>query len=133
VPGINFSEDDVARAVGLIAPWHNEIVRPLRHVRETLKAGPSPSIAISGALRRKIKTLELQSQRIELARLEYHTSTWWSDRDAWAAIAESTPQIILASQIATLKSPATFLQFEVIRRPTNIRCSDAISVVALDL
>jgi uncharacterized protein (TIGR02444 family) len=116
VRGINLSEDDVERARGLVALWQNEIVRPLRHMRQRLKTGPSPApIAISGALRRKIKTLELQSERIELAWLEYHTSTWWSDGIASAEIAESNLQIILASQTATLKPLAISLQFEVIK------------------
>ena len=54
-----------------VAAWHGEIVRPLRAVRQRMKAGPAhaPSAATE-ALRDALKAVEIGSERIELALLE---------------------------------------------------------------
>jgi len=54
-----------------VQDWHTEIVCPLRSVRRRLKAGPAPApSATSEALRARVKSVELEAERIELAMLE---------------------------------------------------------------
>jgi uncharacterized protein (TIGR02444 family) len=54
-----------------VDPWHRQVVRPLRRVREQLKSGPAPAPnpATTG-LREEIKELEIQAELIELDELE---------------------------------------------------------------
>jgi uncharacterized protein (TIGR02444 family) len=54
-----------------IAAWHDAIVRPLRMIRRTLKSGPLPAPSTATEeLRTRIKAVELESERIQLLRLE---------------------------------------------------------------
>ena len=54
-----------------VATWHNEIVRPLRAVRQRMKTGPAPAPSgATEALRDALKAVEIGSERIELAMLE---------------------------------------------------------------
>lgn len=54
-----------------VTAWHEEIVRPLRAVRQRMKAGPAPApCAATEALRDALKAVEIGSERIELALLE---------------------------------------------------------------
>jgi uncharacterized protein (TIGR02444 family) len=62
---------EMAEAAAKIQDWHAEIVRPLRSVRRRLKSGPSPAPSeISESLRARLKCVELEAERIELATLE---------------------------------------------------------------
>ncbi len=59
--------DTVAATVG---DWHREVVRPLRAVRQRLKAGPAPAPdAATGLLRGKLQKLEIEAELIELSEL----------------------------------------------------------------
>jgi uncharacterized protein (TIGR02444 family) len=50
--------------------WHQEVVRPLRAVRQRLKTGPVPAPnEATGALRRKLAQLEIEAEIIELDQL----------------------------------------------------------------
>jgi uncharacterized protein (TIGR02444 family) len=50
--------------------WHQEVVRPLRTVRQRLKTGPVPAPSeATGALRRKLAQLEIDAEIIELDQL----------------------------------------------------------------
>jgi uncharacterized protein (TIGR02444 family) len=54
-----------------VAPWHSEVVRPIRTVREGLKSGPSPAPnPTTAGLREQIKELEIQAELIELDELD---------------------------------------------------------------
>ncbi|HMG51042.1 MAG TPA: TIGR02444 family protein [Inquilinus sp.] len=54
-----------------VAAWHEEIVRPLRAVRQRMKTGPRPApCGATEALRDALKAVEIGSERIELAVLE---------------------------------------------------------------
>ncbi|MGO1077550.1 TIGR02444 family protein [Inquilinus sp. CA228] len=54
-----------------VAAWHDEIVRPLRAVRQRMKTGPKPAPSgATEALRDALKAVEIGSERIELALLE---------------------------------------------------------------
>ena len=51
-----------------VADWHEEIVRPLRAVRQRMKTGPQPAPSgATEALRDALKAVEIGSERIELA------------------------------------------------------------------
>ena len=62
---------EMAEAAAIVRDWHAEIVRPLRSIRRRLKSGPAPAPnATSEALRTRVKSVELEAERIELAMLE---------------------------------------------------------------
>lgn len=62
---------EMAEAVASVQSWHAEIVRPLRSVRRRLKSGPPPAPNESSeSLGARIKDIELEAERIELAALE---------------------------------------------------------------
>lgn len=50
--------------------WHREVVRPLRAVRQRLKAGPAPAPnEITAHLRRRLQQVEIDAEVIELDQL----------------------------------------------------------------
>ena len=70
------TRDDVARLDASIAPWRAEIVEPLRALRRRLKTGVGDvPPATSETLRNMVKKVELESERLEQARLENEAST----------------------------------------------------------
>ncbi|HEX6143652.1 MAG TPA: TIGR02444 family protein [Geminicoccaceae bacterium] len=71
---------DLERAV---APWRDEVIRPLRGVRRALKArlqGPLPggpaTAEDAGAIRAKVKAMELAAERVEQRILEAVSGAW---------------------------------------------------------
>jgi uncharacterized protein (TIGR02444 family) len=73
VEGVRLDRQDVANAHAVVAEWHNEIVRSLRHARQALKA-PSTDVdnplqAANATLRLQAKRAELESEKIEQAML----------------------------------------------------------------
>ena len=59
------------RAQRRVDAWHEDIVRPLRAVRQRMKTGPAPApCGATEALRDTLKAVEIGSERIELAVLE---------------------------------------------------------------
>lgn len=62
---------DVARIDGAVSSWRDEVVRPLRTLRRRLKNGVATiDAAASAALRTQVKSIELESERIEQHTLE---------------------------------------------------------------
>jgi uncharacterized protein (TIGR02444 family) len=62
--------DDLDLAHRRVDPWHHEVVRPLRRIRQRLKAGPAPAPnEATGVLRRKLAQLEIEAEMIELDEL----------------------------------------------------------------
>jgi uncharacterized protein (TIGR02444 family) len=57
---------ELERIVAAIAPWHGEVVRGLRAVRQRLKSqsGPGPA-GLAAALRKRIGAVELEAEHIE--------------------------------------------------------------------
>jgi uncharacterized protein (TIGR02444 family) len=104
---------DAERARDLVAAWHDEIVRPLRALRQKLKAGPVPAPgAVSTVLRNEIKAAELHSERIELALLEHHAESWNGNvgTDATDAVLLNLQSILaLTAEQALLASAAYHL------------------------
>jgi uncharacterized protein (TIGR02444 family) len=71
VRGDKLSQPDMAEAIACVQSWRDEIVRPLRLIRRRLKSGPPPApYQTTEELRTRIKAVELESERIELAQLE---------------------------------------------------------------
>ncbi len=61
---------DLGLAHRRVDAWHQEVVRPLRAVRQRLKTGPVPAPnEDTGALRRKLAQLEIEAEMIELDQL----------------------------------------------------------------
>jgi uncharacterized protein (TIGR02444 family) len=56
------SAGHLVRAEATVAPWRRDVVVPLRSVRRTLKGS---SVAGAEALRDRVKTLELESERLQ--------------------------------------------------------------------
>jgi uncharacterized protein (TIGR02444 family) len=70
---------EMAEAVAVVQSWHQEIVRPLRDLRRRLKSGPPPApTGSTEGLRTRIKVIELEAERIELAMLEQLAARWAS-------------------------------------------------------
>jgi uncharacterized protein (TIGR02444 family) len=70
---------ELAEAAAAVRDWHTEIVDPLRYVRRRLKSGPAPAPdQASEALRTRIKAIEIEAERIELAVLEKRAAKWHS-------------------------------------------------------
>jgi uncharacterized protein (TIGR02444 family) len=67
---------EMVEAAASVHDWHAEIVRPLRGVRRRLKSGPLPAPDASEALRTRIKAIEIEAERIELATLETLAAKW---------------------------------------------------------
>lgn len=69
--GIGLDRHSLGAAEAAVASWRNQIVRPLRSLRQRLKRGmaefPEGELA---ALRRRILDIELEAERIEQGRLE---------------------------------------------------------------
>lgn len=64
VSGDAFDTADIARLDAGIAPWREEVVRPLRAVRRALKTPALAGIADDDdALRQRIKAVELEAER----------------------------------------------------------------------
>ena len=61
---------DLALAYRRVDAWHQEVVRPLRAVRQRLKTGPAPAPSdATGQLRRKLAQLEIETEIVELDQL----------------------------------------------------------------
>jgi uncharacterized protein (TIGR02444 family) len=89
--GVELSDGDLNEADRLVAGWRSEVVIPLRRLRRQLKTGPAPApTATTDALREKIKSIELEAERIELSLLvNWLTSRVW--KTAGPAQAEHMP------------------------------------------
>lgn len=59
---------DLTLAHRRVDAWHQEVVRPLRAVRQRLRTGPAPGDA-TGQLRRKLAQLEIDAEIAELDQL----------------------------------------------------------------
>ena len=67
--------------------WHQEVVRPLRAVRQRLKAGPAPAPNdATGRLRHKLAQLEIEAEVIELDQLGQLIPELHSARSAGSAV-----------------------------------------------
>ena len=69
--GVALDRQSLAAAEAAVASWRNQIVRPLRGLRQRLKRGMAgfPEAGQS-AVRHKVLEIELEAERIEQGRLE---------------------------------------------------------------
>jgi uncharacterized protein (TIGR02444 family) len=75
------SPGEIADAAASVEDWHRDVVRPLRGVRRRLKSGPPPAPdEATAALRTRIKSIEIEAERIELSRLELLAPKWHAGR-----------------------------------------------------
>jgi uncharacterized protein (TIGR02444 family) len=64
--GILLTPSDIEDMDGACRPWREQVVRPLRAIRTTLKSGPAPApSAASEKLRTQIKASELAAESLE--------------------------------------------------------------------
>jgi uncharacterized protein (TIGR02444 family) len=84
--GASCSEERLREIVELAEPWHDEVVRPLRDIRNRWKAPAGRNVVLAG-LRERVKTLELEAERQLLMDLETLTLGWSTagepDGNAW--------------------------------------------------
>lgn len=88
------TESAVAAARARVDAWHREVVRPLRAVRQRLKAGPAPAPDdVTARLRSQVQKIEIEAELIELdqldaliAELEFPPAPWSAAECAAAAI-----------------------------------------------
>jgi uncharacterized protein (TIGR02444 family) len=77
--GVSLEAEDVRAVDALADGWRAEIVRPLRQLRTRLKSGPIPAPSAStGKLRDRIKSIEIEAERIELDML----AGWLTEHEA---------------------------------------------------
>jgi uncharacterized protein (TIGR02444 family) len=68
--GVRLEPAGLARLAEAVGPWHAEVVRPLRAVRQRMKQGPAPAPSPrTETLRDAVKAAELNAEKIELATL----------------------------------------------------------------
>ncbi|MCI8208687.1 hypothetical protein AUC61_03990 [Pseudomonas sp. S25] len=71
-----------AREIGqLAAPWHDEVVRPLREIRTAWRNEAQHDVPLR-LLREQVKALELEAERELLTRLEAQTRSWSAQQTA---------------------------------------------------
>jgi uncharacterized protein (TIGR02444 family) len=64
------TDTDLGLVHDRVDAWHQEVVRPLRAVRQRLRSGPPPAPdETTAALRRKLAQLEIEAEMIELRQL----------------------------------------------------------------
>jgi uncharacterized protein (TIGR02444 family) len=94
---IALTESNVDRARFIVQPWHEHVIRPLRAVRQQLKAFSGDEFE---AFRTRVKTLELDAEQVEQAMLFTHAMKVWPqtpDCDA-REIMPANVRIFLQSQ-----------------------------------
>ncbi|ATU95659.1 TIGR02444 family protein [Phyllobacterium zundukense] len=68
---IALSPAKTEQIIGLVSEWRDEVIAPLRTVRQRLKTGPKPAPdKQTDVLRDAVKGAELSAERIELGVLE---------------------------------------------------------------
>ena len=69
VEKVTLAADDLTAAADIVAHWHDDVVRKIRHARQSLKAWSAGEdlLALQAAnLRDQVKSIELDSERLEL-------------------------------------------------------------------
>jgi uncharacterized protein (TIGR02444 family) len=97
--GVILQNADLRQAAEQVAKWQDEIVKPVRKTRRTLKsftATTSPIASSAAMLLEQIKGLELEAERIEQAMLE----DWGQER--LRACQRAEPAAAIAANIRTL-------------------------------
>ncbi|WP_277961842.1 TIGR02444 family protein [Pseudomonas sp. RIT-To-2] len=84
--GVACNGDRLARLRDLGEPWHDEVIRPLRHLRQSWREAAAHDPELD-ALRDQVKALELEAERQLLQRIEWIAQDWQAegadDMGAW--------------------------------------------------
>jgi uncharacterized protein (TIGR02444 family) len=104
-----------AREIGSsVAHWQNEVVGPLRQARRRLREAPLPRAnAEAAALRARVKAIELDAERIELAALERIGRDLPARSEPHPALAARNMRALLGGDGGAL-APALHAQLEVL-------------------
>ena len=78
--GVRLSPEKIAALDASVTAWRQEVVEPLRKLRRRLK---SPSLDASGAFRQRVKSLELEAERLEQDALSAVPCTWRNTKSCW--------------------------------------------------
>jgi uncharacterized protein (TIGR02444 family) len=88
---VPYSATRGAALQALAGPWHEEVIKPLRQLRQDWRTEAQHNQQL-GLLREQVKALELQAEKALLARLEHCSEDWsggkagsWLDNLAGAA------------------------------------------------
>ncbi|ACI99249.1 TIGR02444 family protein [Rhodospirillum centenum] len=101
VHGHVLTPEELAGAEAAVAPWREAVVRPLRAVRRTLKAPEPPLPADAGALRERIKAVELEAERLQQQMLDGLPAT------RRPGGSPASPAAALATNLSRLVPPET--------------------------
>jgi uncharacterized protein (TIGR02444 family) len=100
VDGIRLDAADIAGVAGAVAPWHGDVVRPLRQARRALKPfsmnADHAFRAKSATLRATVKAAELDAEKLELAML------WTWSRQRLAARPRDNPRQAVSDNLRAL-------------------------------
>jgi uncharacterized protein (TIGR02444 family) len=89
---VSLAAGEIRTIDALANDWRSEIVRPLRQLRTRLKSGPSPAPSAStDELRNRIKSIEIEAERIELGML----AGWLAQREPHRDAAPADPGALL--------------------------------------
>jgi len=84
--GVACNGDRLARLRDMGEPWHDEVIRPLRHLRQGWREAARLDPELE-ALRDQVKALELEAERQLLERIELLAQDWQAegadDLTAW--------------------------------------------------
>lgn len=73
--GVAFSPQRLAALAAIADPWHQQVVTPLRQLRQQWRTQAQADDAL-GPLREQVKGLELQAERTLLERLQALCNEW---------------------------------------------------------
>jgi uncharacterized protein (TIGR02444 family) len=105
VDGRELTKAEITAAQNAVSAWHQQIVRPLRDVRQRMKFCPDPAPSEqTEALRNRLKSVELGAEKIELALLETVSVSALPGTTTPARAIHANLRAILAGDIETLDS-----------------------------
>ncbi|MFC3607638.1 TIGR02444 family protein [Stutzerimonas tarimensis] len=93
--GVGFDSARMEELIDLADDWQQRVIRPLRQHRQAWKE-PAQADAELALLRERLKSLELEAERVLLARLERLTRPWPSGKgeSAWLDRLVAEPQAL---------------------------------------
>jgi uncharacterized protein (TIGR02444 family) len=105
VQAIVLSRDDIEQAMRLVVAWQDNVVRPLRNVRQGIKA---MNDLASESFRTRVKSIEIEAEQIEQAILFAYSRRFQSTRrDIREAVTENIKKYIeLKSGQKSVAAPA---------------------------
>ncbi len=95
----SMSAGDLAAALALVGDWQNEVVRPLRHVRQRMKPLALMADPAVASFRGRVAEVELQAERLQQAMLFRWADPQWPGRGAPpGGVALANLRVLLATR-----------------------------------